>query len=97
MLPAVSDARLHESLELYVMHARHLLSGDLDDELSVEMLRWIARFDLERGYYESAAQLSRRQILACERLFGANRRDDTARHGRLRQSAKAYASAGGGA
>jgi tetratricopeptide (TPR) repeat protein len=72
VLPAVCDARLHESLELYVMHSRHLLSGDVDDGLSVDMLGWVARFDLERGYYESAAQLSRRQMLTCERLFGAN-------------------------
>jgi tetratricopeptide (TPR) repeat protein len=72
VLPAVSDARLHESLELHVTHARHLLSGDGEDKLSIEMLRWVARFDLERGYYESAAELSRRQMLACERLFGTN-------------------------
>jgi tetratricopeptide (TPR) repeat protein len=72
VLPAVSDARVHESLQLYMMHARHLLSEEGDDKLSVEMLSWVARFDLERGYYESAAQLSRRQMLTCERLFGAN-------------------------
>jgi tetratricopeptide (TPR) repeat protein len=72
VLPAVSDARLHESLELYVMHARHLLSDEVDDELLVDMLGWVARFDFERGYYESAAQLSQRQMLTCERLFGAN-------------------------
>jgi hypothetical protein len=69
-LPQVDDVRRHAALALHVAHARFLVSGLALDPPAIELLGWVARFDLEGGHYQSAEELSRRRAAACVELFG---------------------------
>lgn len=68
------DVREHPEIALEIAHARHLLSGNLDNPLAANLGRAVAEYDFVRGDYTTARELQRRLVEAGVQDLGPDHR-----------------------
>jgi tetratricopeptide (TPR) repeat protein len=78
ILPHVQDIRTHKRLELEVLHARELCAAGIKDADTASLGLWVARHDMERGAYITAANLGAQVLEVRRRLLGENDPDTLA-------------------
>jgi tetratricopeptide (TPR) repeat protein len=73
LLPdAARDIRRHGEIRRELVHARHLIAGELKDPQTIDVAMWVARHDSERGDYAAARPLEEQVLEARRRLLGAD-------------------------
>jgi len=85
VMPRVEDIRNHAALRGMIGHAR-VLSASPDDAASITLLRWLARFDLERGAYGTAVDEYRQALSVTRRVLGEDHPDTLASMNNLAQT-----------
>lgn len=68
------DARMHDRIQLYIAHARHL-SPMVSSMPEADLLGWMARYDAERAAYASARTLFSRVVEYRRRQQGVEHPD----------------------
>jgi tetratricopeptide (TPR) repeat protein len=74
-LSAVAAIGNDPRLQLEVLHAREICSCNIDTMDAVSLALWIARYDFERGAYESAVGLREKVLESRKRSLGQKHPD----------------------
>lgn len=69
-----SDVRKHGEVAYEIAHARHLISGNLNNALAANVGRAVAEYDFVRGDHAAASDLQRRLVEAAVQDLGPDHR-----------------------